>query len=94
MRSFNRQTRLARNGGENMSFSIEMGRTKPRRTEGMDRLKDRITGVWLRLSERKEGQGYTEYVILLALIAIGAYLAVQHLGTNVSTAMQSVASSV
>ena len=42
----------------------------------------------------KEGQGYTEYLILLALIAIAAYGAVQLLGNNVSKAMSSVAASV
>jgi hypothetical protein len=39
-------------------------------------------------------QGYTEYVILVALIAIAAYAAVQLFGSNVSTAMSNVAGSV
>jgi Flp pilus assembly pilin Flp len=43
---------------------------------------------------REQGQGYTEYTILLALIAIAAYAAVQLLGTNVSKAMSGVAGSV
>ncbi len=39
-------------------------------------------------------QGYTEYVIMVALIAIAAYAAVQLFGSNVSTAMSNVAGSV
>ena len=60
----------------------------------MDRLKDRIVGTYLRLREKRKGQGYTEYIILLALIAIAAYGAVKLLGSNVSTAMNSVGGSV
>jgi Flp pilus assembly pilin Flp len=60
----------------------------------MERLKDRIVGTWVRMREPKEGQGYTEYIILLALIAIAAYAAVKFLGTNVSTAMTAVGASV
>jgi hypothetical protein len=50
--------------------------------------------TYVRLMEGRRAQGYTEYTILLALIAIAAYAAVQLLGTNVSTAMNSVAGSV
>ncbi len=60
----------------------------------MERLKDRIVGRYLRIREARKGQGYTEYVILLALIAIAAYLAVKALGNNVSTAFNNVAGSV
>jgi Flp pilus assembly pilin Flp len=60
----------------------------------MERLKDRIVGTWVRMREPKEGQGYTEYIILLALIAIAAYAAVKFLGTNVSQAMTNVGASV
>ncbi len=60
----------------------------------MERLKDRIVGTYLRIREARKGQGYTEYVILLALIAIAAYAAVKALGANVSTAMNNVAGSV
>jgi hypothetical protein len=42
----------------------------------------------------KLGQGYTEYVILLALIALVAYAAVQLIGSNVSSAFSSAAPSV
>lgn len=51
-------------------------------------------GSYVRLVEGSRAQGYTEYTILLALIAIAAYAAVQLLGTNVSTAINGVAGSV
>jgi Flp pilus assembly pilin Flp len=60
----------------------------------MDRLKKRILSTYLRVRETGKGQGYTEYVILLALIAIVAYAAVKLLGSNVSSAMSSVGGSV
>jgi Flp pilus assembly pilin Flp len=60
----------------------------------MDRLKSRILGTYLRVRETGKGQGYTEYVVLLALIAIVAYVAVRTLGQNVSTAMNSVGGSI
>jgi Flp pilus assembly pilin Flp len=60
----------------------------------MDRLKNRILGAYLRVRETGKGQGYTEYAILLALIAIVAYVAVQALGNNISKAMSSVGNSV
>jgi Flp pilus assembly pilin Flp len=50
--------------------------------------------AYVRLFENSRAQGYTEYTILLALIAIAAYAAVQLLGTNVSTAINGVAGSV
>jgi Flp pilus assembly pilin Flp len=60
----------------------------------METLRNRVLKAFVRVSEAREGQGYTEYLILLALIAIAAYAAVKTLGTNVSTAMNSVAGSV
>ena len=57
-------------------------------------IKQRATAAFMRLRSRREAQGYTEYVILVTLIAIAAYAAVQLMGTNVSTAMNSVAGSV
>ncbi len=57
----------------------------------MKRLKDRIARTYLRI---REGQGYTEYIILLALIALVAYAAVKALGLNISTVYTSVAASV
>ncbi len=58
----------------------------------MKSLNNRVLSAWVRLPE--QGQGYTEYTILLALIAIAAYAAVKLLGSNVSTAMSGVAGSV
>lgn len=58
----------------------------------MKTLRNQVLGSYVRV--REMGQGYTEYTILLALIAIAAYAAVKLLGTNVSTAMNGVAGSV
>ena len=60
----------------------------------MELLKNRVLKAFVRIREAREGQGYTEYVILLALIAVAAYGAVKLLGNNVSTAMNGVAGSV
>jgi len=60
----------------------------------METVKNRVLKAFVWARELKEGQGYTEYLILLALIAIAAYGAVQLLGNNVSKAMSSVAGSV
>lgn len=58
----------------------------------METFEGQVLKNYLRL--REKAQGYTEYTILLALIAIAAYAAVKLVGTNVSTAMNSVAGSV
>jgi Flp pilus assembly pilin Flp len=60
----------------------------------MERLKDRIAGTYLRIREAGKGQGYTEYVILVALIAIAAYAAVKALGVNISTVYNNLSGSV
>ncbi len=58
----------------------------------METLQSQVLESYVRV--REKAQGYTEYTILLALIAIAAYAAVKLLGTNVSTAMNGVAGSV
>ncbi len=60
----------------------------------MESLKDRMVRTYLRIREAGKGQGYTEYVILLGLIAIVAYEAVDLLGDNVERAMRHVGNSV
>jgi len=60
----------------------------------MAALRDRVLRVFTQARQVTEGQGYTEYLILIALIAIAAYAAVQLLGQNVSTAMSTVGGSV
>jgi Flp pilus assembly pilin Flp len=60
----------------------------------MRKIVNRTTGLCLAWKNKKLGQGYTEYVILLALIALVAYVAVQAIGNNISTAMNSTGSSV
>ncbi len=52
----------------------------------MQSIKNRATAIYLALST-KWGQGYTEYVILLGLIALVAYAAVQTLGSQISNGL-------
>jgi hypothetical protein len=60
----------------------------------MRRIMNRTTEVFVAYKNSKLAQGYTEYLILLALIAIVAYAAVQLIGNDVSTAMNSTGTSV
>ena len=60
----------------------------------MAKLRDCLLTGFARVQQAGRGQGYTEYVIILALIAVAAYAAVQLLGNNVSTAMNGTAGSV
>lgn len=47
-----------------------------------------------RLVENEEGQGLTEYALILALIAIVAIVALQFLGGKVNDALSTVGSSL
>ena len=47
-----------------------------------------------RLVEENEGQGLTEYALILALIAIVAIVALQFLGGKVNDALSTVGSSL
>jgi pilus assembly protein Flp/PilA len=47
-----------------------------------------------RLAENEEGQGLTEYALILALIAIVAIVALQFLGGAVTSALKTVGSSL
>lgn len=47
-----------------------------------------------RMSQNEEGQGLAEYALILALIAIVAIVALLFLGTQVSTILSDVGSSV
>jgi pilus assembly protein Flp/PilA len=47
-----------------------------------------------RFSNREEGQGLAEYALILALIAIVAIVALIFLGSQVSTILSTVGSSV
>ena len=46
------------------------------------------------MSQNEEGQGLAEYALILALIAIVAIVALLFLGTQVSTILSTVGSSV
>lgn len=47
-----------------------------------------------RLAEDEEGQGLTEYALILALIAIVAIVALRFLGGAVTSALNTVGSSI
>ena len=47
-----------------------------------------------RLVEENDGQGLTEYALILAFIAIVAIVALQFLGGSVKSALSTVASSI
>lgn len=47
-----------------------------------------------RALDEEEGQGLTEYALILALIAIVAIVALQFLGGKVNSALSTVASSI
>ena len=59
----------------------------------MNNISRRIISASLRLNEIK-GQGYTEYALILASIGIAAIVALQLLGTNITAALNGVASKV
>ena len=58
----------------------------------MESIQRRVVSAYLRMVEC--GQGYTEYALILATIAIAAIVALQALGTNISTALNDVAGKV
>jgi len=47
-------------------------------------IKDRALAAYLNVLNKTQAQGYTEYVILLGLIALVVYAAVQTLGNEIS----------
>ncbi len=56
-----------------------------------------MTGLQSRMIgalRREEGQGMTEYAMLIAFIAVVAVVAVKFLGSQISTLLNSVASSL
>jgi pilus assembly protein Flp/PilA len=60
-------------------------------------LQCRMTGLQSRMIgalRREEGQGMTEYAMLLAFIAVVAVVAVKLLGTDISSLLNSVATSL
>jgi Flp pilus assembly pilin Flp len=59
----------------------------------MESIQRRVVSAYLRMVE-VNGQGYTEYALILATIAIAAIVALQALGTNISTALNDVAGKV
>jgi Flp pilus assembly pilin Flp len=59
----------------------------------MESIQRRVVSAYLRMVE-VNGQGYTEYALILATIAIAAIVALQALGTNISAALNDVAGKV
>jgi Flp pilus assembly pilin Flp len=56
-------------------------------------IKRRIVSAYLRMVE-VNGQGYTEYALILASVGIAAIVALQLLGTNITAALNGVAGKV
>jgi pilus assembly protein Flp/PilA len=54
----------------------------------------RITGMLALLRPKEEGQGLAEYALILALIAIVVIVALQFLGSQISTILSTVGNSV
>ena len=59
----------------------------------MNNISRRIIAASFRLTEIN-GQGYTEYALILASIGIAAIVALQLLGTNITAALNGVAGKV
>ncbi len=56
-----------------------------------------MTVLWLQIKSwlrREEGQDLTEYALLIALIVIIAIVAIALLGTNISTVLSQIASTL
>jgi Flp pilus assembly pilin Flp len=53
----------------------------------MQSINDRATGLYVAYRNSEKAQGYTEYIILLALIALVAYSSVKFFGTQISTGL-------
>ena len=53
-----------------------------------------VNALIARISQDEEGQGLAEYALILALIAIVAIVALIFLGSQVSTILNTVATSV
>jgi Flp pilus assembly pilin Flp len=60
----------------------------------MKTLSNRMLKVLVWIRETDEGQGYTEYALILASIGIAALVALQLLGTNIGGAFNSLAGQV
>jgi Flp pilus assembly pilin Flp len=60
----------------------------------MKRLTSRILRIVTQVREADRGQGYTEYALIIASIAIVAIVALQALGTSISAAFNSLAGQV
>jgi pilus assembly protein Flp/PilA len=60
----------------------------------MGALVERIADAVRRLTTDEDGQGLTEYALILALIAIIAIAALTLLGTSVSNVLSTVANSI
>ena len=59
----------------------------------MENIRHRILSGYIKMVE-VDGQGYTEYALILAAIAIAALTALTSLGTNIKAALNSVAGQV
>ncbi len=50
-------------------------------------IRNRVTALYVAYRNSRKAQGYTEYIILLALIALVAYSSVKFFGNQISTGL-------
>ncbi len=60
----------------------------------MQRFKDRMQRGYLRLRERCEGQGYVEYIFIIAFVALAAIAGLTALGVNINSAFNTLSGKV
>ena len=63
-------------------------------TRSMHSLYVRLLTLLPQLPEEEEGQGLAEYALILVLIAVVCFVALQFLGTQVSTVLSTIGSSL
>lgn len=54
----------------------------------------RLLALLPQLPEEEEGQGLAEYALILVLIALVCFVALQFIGTSISTALSTIGSEV
>jgi pilus assembly protein Flp/PilA len=53
-----------------------------------------LKGMFLDLMNREEGQDLVEYALVVALIALGAIIAMKSLGTGINTAFNDISTTL
>ncbi len=60
----------------------------------MRTFKERLVERYLRLRETKAGQGYVEYIFIIAFVALAAVLGLTALGVNINSAFNALSGKV